>query len=524
MESSNKASGKISGLSKKCSNKRKSRKKNNLDPNNIKAYDEIEKQELLRAKIFEIIIGFEPFLETINIIDRFFSGATHCYHASALLRTTDNKYILIEYGNYENQNENYNNYLYYINEDGARYCYMDKEEYICDKLNFLPLYFKADIFNKHKTLEQIINELKERGSWKKNDYNLANHNCQHFIGEIIKILKAVLHTKRNQYPVYYNLIKEGATYVLKCLFEEEQSNEGTYIVGMNRPKIHGNSIMGIIGDRLYEYDLLAIQPFNGKEDIIFAVKHSQDKNFIEAQKNEVINTELREYYKNGKIFVPYYVRKRVIKEINEVRPTVNYEFNKNDKEEILQSMAKNLLLLKFKKDGEYIFGIIIRNTEGKLILFEHKNSLIEKFDNRFDNHIFYGYKCDNNNIIRYSFVSFTLIVFIQTLESQNENPSFTYIFKCNIQKKLTIKNLLVEINQYFVNENIINPQSIDLAKSFFKILGCFRKDYLCCKMNEIKDNYIAKVIKRRYDDYKKFCPDHFLEILETNEENYINDL
>lgn len=97
-------------------------------------------------------------------------------------------------------------------------------------------------------------------------------------------------------------------------------------------------------------------------------------------------------------------------------------------------MAKNLLLLKFKKDGEYIFGIIIRNTEGKLILFEHKNSLIEKFDNRFDNHIFYGYKCDNNNIIRYSFVSFTLIVFIQTLESQNENPSFTYIFKCNIQK------------------------------------------------------------------------------------------
>lgn len=33
----------------------------------------------------------------------------------------------------------------------------------------------------------------------------------------------------------------------------------------------------------------------------------------------------------------------------------NYEFNKNDKEEILQSMAKNLLLLKFKKDGEYIY-------------------------------------------------------------------------------------------------------------------------------------------------------------------------
>ena len=68
MESSNKASGKISGLSKKCSNKRKSRKKNNLDSNNIKAYDAIEKQELLRAKIFEIIIGFEPFLETSQTV------------------------------------------------------------------------------------------------------------------------------------------------------------------------------------------------------------------------------------------------------------------------------------------------------------------------------------------------------------------------------------------------------------------------------------------------------------------------
>ena len=98
LESSNKSSGKISGSSKKCSNKKKLRKNNNLNPNNIKAYDEIEKQELLKAKIYEIIIGFEPFLEPINSIDRFFSGRTHCYHASALLRTNDNKYIMIEYG------------------------------------------------------------------------------------------------------------------------------------------------------------------------------------------------------------------------------------------------------------------------------------------------------------------------------------------------------------------------------------------------------------------------------------------
>ena len=110
------------------------------------------------------------------------------------------------------------------------------------------------------------------------------------------------------------------------------------------------------------------------------------------------------------------------------------------------------------------------------------------------------------------------------MKSNNENPSFTYIIECNIQKRLTIKNLLVEINQYFIDENITNPQSIDLAKAFFKILGCFRKEYLCCKMNDTKDNFIAKLIKNQYNEYKKFCPQNFLEIIETNEENYINDL
>ena len=402
---------------------------------------------------------------------------------------------------------------------------MDKDDYICNKLNFLPLYFKADIFIKNKTLEQIIDELQQNGSWKKKDYNLANHNCQNFIGEIIKILKAVLHTKRNQYPNYYYLVAQVSTYVVKCLYEEEQKIEGTFIVSMNRPKLKGNSIMSILGDITYQYDLKAIQPFNGKEDIIFSVKHSHDKNFIEAQKNEIINNELREYYRDGKIFVPYYIRKRIVKEINEVRPTVNYEFNQNDKDEILQSLAKNLLLLKFRKDGEYLLGIIIKTTEGKLILFEHKHSLIQKFSNSFKEYLFYGYDCDNNNIIRYSFVSSALLILVGQLNPNNENPSFTYdAIKCNIQNKLTINNLLVEINQYFISENITNPQSIDLAKAFFKILGCYRKECLCCKMNDTKSSYIAGKVKEKYDEYKKFCPKNFLNILETNEENYINNL
>ncbi len=37
---------------------------------------------------------------------------------------------------------------------------------------------------------------------KKNDYNLTNHNCQTFIREIIKILRVVLHRKRNEYQCF----------------------------------------------------------------------------------------------------------------------------------------------------------------------------------------------------------------------------------------------------------------------------------------------------------------------------------
>ena len=57
MESSNKSSAKISGSIKRYSNKRKSRRNNNLNPHNIKVYDEIEKQELMKSKIYEIMLG-----------------------------------------------------------------------------------------------------------------------------------------------------------------------------------------------------------------------------------------------------------------------------------------------------------------------------------------------------------------------------------------------------------------------------------------------------------------------------------
>ena len=35
----------------------------------------------------------------------------------------------------------------------------------------------------------MIEEIKNEGSWKKNDYKVTTHNCQHFISGIIQKLK-----------------------------------------------------------------------------------------------------------------------------------------------------------------------------------------------------------------------------------------------------------------------------------------------------------------------------------------------
>ena len=39
------------------------------------------------------------------------------------------------------------------------------------------------------TFNELIEKCKSGTSWKANDYNLANHNCQDFIAKVIEILK-----------------------------------------------------------------------------------------------------------------------------------------------------------------------------------------------------------------------------------------------------------------------------------------------------------------------------------------------
>ena len=111
-------------------------------------------------------------------------------HASILLCATDSfvsEGIILEYGKYDYEKDERIKYEYDI-DGGMRYGkisfsnfkkYQASSALINLDLNKSPLVR----FNK------LIEEIKNEGSWKKNDYKVTTHNCQHFICEVIQKLK-----------------------------------------------------------------------------------------------------------------------------------------------------------------------------------------------------------------------------------------------------------------------------------------------------------------------------------------------
>ena len=69
------------------------------------------------------------------------------------------------------------------------------------------------------------------------------------------------------------------------------------------------------------------------------------------------------------------------------------------------------------------------------------------------------------------------------------------------------------MNQYFISENITNPDLLSQLKLFSKYQGVIEK-IIYSKMSNTKNSFIAKRIKEKYDKYKKFCSKDFLTILE----------
>ena len=148
----------------------------------IKSFNQQEKDKLLNSKICEILVVYEVLIgNIINKFDYYFYEKTHCYHASALLHTYNDEWIMIEYGGYKGQEDSYENYLYYPQESGLRYCFMKKDTYIKKKLDKYTLYSKCRILKYGISLQNIIGSITSKSNWTAFDYRLITHDCQSFL-------------------------------------------------------------------------------------------------------------------------------------------------------------------------------------------------------------------------------------------------------------------------------------------------------------------------------------------------------
>mgnify|MGYP006916245402 FL=1 len=167
-----------------------------------------ERRRLLNDTIDKIIIGIEPigteighgisyYTRGLRInLPTYLGGGTFVHHLSCLITLKQTKEtVILEFGAYYGGEEEYKNYIHYVydaeKEGGLRFSKMSKSDYHSKIFNGK----KGAIIIENVTIDNIMtfNELIEKcksgTSWKANDYNLANHNCQDFIAKVIEVLK-----------------------------------------------------------------------------------------------------------------------------------------------------------------------------------------------------------------------------------------------------------------------------------------------------------------------------------------------
>ena len=148
-------------------------------------------------------------------------GAKLFLHLSAYL-LTEKGGVLIEYGKYSGQCVR-NHYAHYykkgidnsndinINGDGMHFYKLNQREYYSEKLNLNFALEEEELKKKYKEnysngyyywitldfdenhrfkVKDLLEKCWENDNWYLKDYNIASHNCQHFVAKIIKITNA----------------------------------------------------------------------------------------------------------------------------------------------------------------------------------------------------------------------------------------------------------------------------------------------------------------------------------------------
>ncbi len=329
---------------------------------------------------------------------------------------------MIEYGGYKGQEDSYENFLYYPQESGLRYCFMDKEEFIKNKLDENLIYYKCDIGNEGFTLKNIIENIISKSNWTALDYRLITHDCQSFLCELVKLTLAELHAISSGKWDFPILRKDSSFRVLEVLIENAQKHSQV-------PKLFCT---------LSEEEKLYMS--------IYAAENKDELNKIISIAREIDISIIGE--KTAKI--PEFKIKKIERDMNQIHPTFKKkEFDINDKNEILNSYIDKFEIFYIKENNHEFVGCLIKcKYSHKLVLLNYGRNGCDKYleadpyykENDYKYLLYTYFFHDNDEEIRFCFVR-PGIKSTTTLKNKTWSPKIKFIFP-NLESNISIKSLL----------------------------------------------------------------------------------
>lgn len=212
---------------------------------------EIERlmKKLTDKKIREFWIGFETIgPDTFHFANEFIypikmflpaklGGGRFLYHTSAFFKV-EGEYdygIVAEYGGKakgsgylpSSRESVYNIFekYKYGKEGGLKIRMMSESDFKnkCDTtfVNYMKLIIKAENI---PSVDELMNKICYQSQWKKNDYDLIDHNCQDFVCQCIKELKAVRSDQYNNLRGYHNLSLAHFPYAIITQLEKNEKD------------------------------------------------------------------------------------------------------------------------------------------------------------------------------------------------------------------------------------------------------------------------------------------------------------
>ena len=214
-------------------------------------------KNLMDKKIREFWIGFErlgpdlyhkanEYLFPIKmLLPGILGGGRFLYHASAFFKV-EGEYdygIVAEYGyiakdscSRESVYNIFENYKY--GKEGGLKIRMMSDSDFKNKCNttfvdYMKLIIKVENI---PSVDELLNKICYQSQWKRNNYDLLDHNCQDFVVQCIKELKAVRSYQYNNLRGYHNLSLAHYPY---AIIEQLEKNENDSSLDVDKIPIIG---------------------------------------------------------------------------------------------------------------------------------------------------------------------------------------------------------------------------------------------------------------------------------------------